>query len=185
MSKYIEGIPRSKPRGRDSMIDYLKNHFRYNTMNSWNGSTSYARCIKFSKLDLNTEQVNACYRMLQVDSAWEAVIDIQHQFAHRHQHEWQMGFNGRSGGYIVLYMGGVRDGKTFCWPGKSIDQHEDFADWTDEDLGERIRVVWDFDKTCEHMVAAFVEYATNHTVEEETVLVPKKIFVAKPKGGSK
>jgi len=32
------------------MIDYLKNHFRYNTMNSWNRSTSYANNLKIYKV---------------------------------------------------------------------------------------------------------------------------------------
>ena len=186
MTKYIGGIPRLKPKTRESMIEYLKNHFRYSTMNSWNGSYSYAHRVKFGHLDLTTDQVNACYDMLDVASAWDEVHDIKWQFAHRHKHGWQLGFNGRSSGYIVLYMGGVHeDGRVFCWPGKSVDQGEDFSTWETEDLEARVNLIFDFDQTCERMVAAFVEYATENTATEETVLVPQKVRVAKPKGESK
>lgn len=37
---------------RKEMVNYLKNHFRYNTANSWNQSTSYARNVKVYNLDL-------------------------------------------------------------------------------------------------------------------------------------
>ena len=33
-------------RYRESMGKFLRKHFRYNTMNSWNRSASYANCIK-------------------------------------------------------------------------------------------------------------------------------------------
>ena len=38
-------------RYREVMVAYLKKHFRYNTMNSWNRSTSYANCIKLHHVD--------------------------------------------------------------------------------------------------------------------------------------
>lgn len=33
-------------KDRKEMIAFLKNHFRYDTMNSWNRSTSYANNVK-------------------------------------------------------------------------------------------------------------------------------------------
>jgi len=33
-------------RSQKAMVEFLSNHFRYNTMNSWNNSTSYANNIK-------------------------------------------------------------------------------------------------------------------------------------------
>ena len=38
---------------RKEMVDFLKNHFRYNTANSWNQSTSYARNVKIYNLGLS------------------------------------------------------------------------------------------------------------------------------------
>ena len=37
---------------RKQMIDFLSDHFRYHTMNSWNNATSYARCVKLNRLSL-------------------------------------------------------------------------------------------------------------------------------------
>ena len=39
-------------RNRKEMVEFLTSHFRYNTMNSWNNSTSYAHSVepKNSKL---------------------------------------------------------------------------------------------------------------------------------------
>ena len=38
-------------RYKETLIKFLKNHFRYNTMNSWNRSTSYANNIKLHNID--------------------------------------------------------------------------------------------------------------------------------------
>ena len=53
-------------RSRSDMIQYLKNHFRYNTMNSWNAATSYACNLKIHKLGLCHEIENKFYDMLQI-----------------------------------------------------------------------------------------------------------------------
>ncbi len=39
-------------RYRETMVGkFLRKHFRYNNMNSWNRSTSYANCIKLHHVD--------------------------------------------------------------------------------------------------------------------------------------
>ena len=38
-------------RYKKSMVDFLKKHFRYDTMNSWNRSTSYANNIKLHNFE--------------------------------------------------------------------------------------------------------------------------------------
>lgn len=99
------------------MIAYLVNHFRYNTMNSWNGSTSYAANVKVQKLTFpNNEVRNRAYDLIQTDDAYEDVRYIMRRFDKDHDYEWQVGFNGRSGGYIVLYQGGRKksEHKSVC-----------------------------------------------------------------------
>ncbi len=39
-------------RSRPTMTLFLTRHFRYNTMNSWNRSTSYANNVKVQNLDI-------------------------------------------------------------------------------------------------------------------------------------
>ncbi len=88
------------------MITYLQNHFRYYTMNSWNKSTSYARNVKIYNLGLTREQENEALELLEAHGAFDRINDIIHDFDTRHDYKYQMGYNGRSQGYIVLYQGG-------------------------------------------------------------------------------
>lgn len=104
------------PRSKKEMIGFLAEHFRYHTMNSWNGATSYARCIKIYKLGLDRETEEHSYAMLEIPDAFDDFSAILHDFAIRHDYAWQAGQNGRSGGYLVLYQGGKKDSgyKTRC-----------------------------------------------------------------------
>lgn len=174
-------IPDNKPITRQEMMAYLARHRRYDTMNSWNRSTSYAHCIKVDRLGLTSETCMRCLEMLGVDESFEDFSEILRDFDRRHQWRWQISQNGRSGGYLVLIQGGKGPGgRIFLHPGKSLDMNEDFQDWGDEALAERFELVWDFDQTCEEAVAAFVAFAETHRVEEREVLVPQTVRVAVP-----
>jgi hypothetical protein len=174
-----------KPRTRANMIAYLSQHFRYDTMNSWNCSTSYAVNIKVDRIDaLNREETTRALELLECDDAtvmWD-FRDVLNDFDRRHEHRWQIGQNGRSGGYLVLYQGGRSnvDGHVYSQPGLSTDQNEDFSDWDTDDLRARVELVWDFDQTCARAVQAFVDFVKQHRAEERTVKVSKKITVAVP-----
>ena len=56
-------------RYRETMISFLKKHFRYNTMNSWNRSTSYANNIKLHQID-KPEDVDS-------DTWWEMLCNVE------------------------------------------------------------------------------------------------------------
>jgi hypothetical protein len=101
-------LPPRMPRRRDRMIEYLSGHFRYHTMNSWNGATSYANCIKIHHLDLAPGEADACFALLDVEGCHEESGFSQElgDFDRRWDCAWQIGQNGRSGGYLVLYQGG-------------------------------------------------------------------------------
>ena len=187
-------IPNQKPRARKAMIAYLVAHPRYHTMNSWNCSTSYAHKIKICGLGLDKDSLDACFDMLDVSEAFEEFTEILRDFERRHDWRWQITQNGRSGGYLVLIHGGKepgskgpdgkdRPGRIFCQPGKPLDMNEDFETWDAETLHARVDLVWDFDQTCEAAVAAFVEFAGFHTVEEREILVPKTVKVAVAREG--
>ena len=97
-------------RNREEMVKFLTSHFRYDTMNSWNNATSYANNVKLYNLGLTEEQLSKAYEMLEsnelYDLAFEPCIVMWNR---QHNYEWQVGFNGRSGGYLVLYTGGQKD----------------------------------------------------------------------------
>jgi hypothetical protein len=89
------------------MVEFLTGHFRYSTMNSWNGSYSYAANVKIDRRP-ELKGLDNAYEMLGQEDAFFWVNDRMADFARRHEYRYQMGFNGRSGGYIVLYRGGTK-----------------------------------------------------------------------------
>jgi len=169
-----------KPETREEMIEYLRDHYRYNTMSSWNRSTSYAHCIKVTELgDLDSATRDLVWDILALEEAYESFWDILNEFSAEYDHFWQIIQNGRSGGYLVLVQGGeFENGKAFTSPGKSIDMDDNFLEWEDEELVDRVSDVWDFDQACESAVSEFVEFAKAHRVVEREILVPKKVLVA-------
>ena len=94
---------------RDSMIQYLSRHFRYNTMNSWNGQTSYAHNLKVHNLGLGAEDKDALYALLECENAYDDINDLLSAFGSRYAYRYQARFNGKSGGYLVLYQGESKD----------------------------------------------------------------------------
>ena len=103
-------------RGRKAMTDFLLGHFRYNTMNSWNQSTSYANNVKVYNLGLTKAQEDKVYAMLETSEFYTYINDMLNDFSAEHNHLWQVGFNGRSNGYLVLYQGYSKPSKfkSYC-----------------------------------------------------------------------
>jgi hypothetical protein len=203
-------------RNREAMIAFLDGHFRYDTMNSWNRSTSYANCVKIHRLDLPREQMDKAWAMLDMEEVFDAIHGIIRDWSEAHAWEWQVGFNGRSGGYLVLYQGGLdwKNARTaqcdtcgkqtwhkenvpctvkgcpgtlkvlekprpqvVTYPGRGLDQSEDFAEWGMDRLRDRVRLVQEFDKLCDECVAEFVHYCENYNIVERDIIVPKTIKV--------
>ncbi len=95
-------------RSRQEMVNFLRNHFRYPTMNSWNQATSYACNLKIHKLGLTSEIVSKLYDLLDTQEFFDFRNELLQDFNRAHSYRWQAGFNGRSGGYLVLYQGELR-----------------------------------------------------------------------------
>lgn len=92
-------------RSRAAMIEYLSKHFRYDTMHHWNQSTSYACNLKVDHLGLNASLVDKLLDMLETYGFQAAMQELRDRFGEAHDYRWQVGMNGRSGGYLVLYQG--------------------------------------------------------------------------------
>lgn len=90
-------------RFRQKMTDYLRNHFRYYTANSWNLSTSYACNLKIHRLGLEPDIESRLFELLDVQAFFDMRDTILARFNRVHGYRWQAAFNGRSGGYLVLY----------------------------------------------------------------------------------
>ena len=103
-------------RSRETMTSFLKGHFRYNTMNGWNHSTSYACNMKIYNLGLDRDMADKLYDLIQVPEFHARLGRLIEKFNARHNYLWQAGWNGRSGGYLVLYQGGTQTSKyrSYC-----------------------------------------------------------------------
>lgn len=110
------------------MIDYLKNHFRYDTMNSWNRSTSYANNVKIHRV-IPMELQDKASAIMEQGDVYHEINGLLSEFGKNHDYEYQAGFNGRSGGYLVLLRGGYKLKKYFS--GFSPEYPNDKRDYSD------------------------------------------------------
>ena len=104
-------------KNRKAMTAFLKNHFRYHTMNSWNKSTSYANNIKLYNIDKPDDvDSDTWWEMIEISEWQEKFSDLLEDYGRRHEWQWQAGINGRTGGYVVLYRGGIKPSgyKSYC-----------------------------------------------------------------------
>ena len=95
-------------RSRADMTGFLKNHFRYHTMNSWNRSTSYACNLKIHRLGLDGECESKLFDMIDTQEFFDLRRALLDEFDRQHNYLWQAGMNGRSSGYLVLYQGELK-----------------------------------------------------------------------------
>ncbi len=207
---------------RQALIDFLSGHFRYNTMNSWNNSISYANNVKLYNLDLPKETRDTAWEMLEMREFWNEVDNLIRDWDKASDYCWQAGFNGRNSGYLVLYQGGWKDSghKSYClecgqlnyrtieeigtrcgkcgndarvnlsnptksvytYIGRDTDQNVDFTEWDLNELRDRVELVQSFDKLCGDILEVLVAYCQNFRIEEEKILVPRKIKVLKEVG---
>ena len=103
-------------RSRTRMVDFLSQHFRYDTMNGWNRATSYAHCVKLANLGMVASDYDKAYDVLQTDMACLAWRPVIHKFAEAQAGRATIDFNGRSNGYLVLYESQYRNSehRSYC-----------------------------------------------------------------------
>jgi hypothetical protein len=88
-------------RSRKEMVEFLTNHFRYDTMRSWNRSTSYANNMKIYNLGLDKLDLDMAYDLLEMDDFNGEISIIIRDWDAEQSNLWKAGFNG---GYLVLYQ---------------------------------------------------------------------------------
>ena len=168
---------------KKKMIEYLKGHYRYYVWHSWNRSSSYAHNVKVYRW-VPTEFLGKAYEMLEVEAPYDDIHEEFVEFARRYDWKYQIWFNGRSGGYVVLGQGGLnQDGTVFISPGLGLDDNENFEDWDYQSLVERYKLVKDFDSTVEKAKGIFLYYCKNFRVVEAEEAVMRKYKTIEPIDG--
>lgn len=145
---------------KTAMIKFLENHFRYYTLNPWNQSTSYANNVKLPYLDLPDNIREKAYDFRCADCE-PFNIEIESYIAQfREETGYDMGFNGRSNGYIILYDP--------SHPAQPLDQYTDFNELTLDEIKERVKLVQEFDRYCDLIRDTFIWYVEHAIINDET-----------------
>lgn len=103
-------------RSKESIANFLLDHYRYNTMNSWNDATSYAHCVKVNRLGLTGTMLEKAYEVLDIEGYWKRIRQPIREFESYWSGAYTIGSNGRCGGYLVLLRAesGVTDHQSTC-----------------------------------------------------------------------
>lgn len=139
------------------MFEFLKNHFTYATVNSWNRQYSIANNVKLSRLNLSGDWCVAMALLNEgeYDNINWIIADWQ-----RDHNGYEVYFNGRSGGYLVL-----KEDDTSCGALPDyITESEDYEEYkrycknyfgsvkaNRSDLVFYTKLVQDFDKLCDEL----------------------------------
>lgn len=103
-------------RSKESMAKFLLSHQRYYTMSSVNRQESYANTVKLHSLGISGSQLDKAYDLISMDGLLDQISFPIQEFTEEMNGAYTVGFNGRSGGYMVLYSGEYYDPgfKSYC-----------------------------------------------------------------------
>ena len=139
------------------MFNFLKNHFEYPTMNSWNRCYSIANNVKLYNLNLSGDWTITL--SLLESSEYETIIWMIEDWQLKHP-TYEVYFNGRSGGYLVLKD---KEYNRHVLPDLIVDNdtYEDYKECCRENFGSvkanrdelvyYTKLVQDFDKLCDEI----------------------------------
>lgn len=103
MKKYFNKT--NKKMSLREKFDYIHNHFYYYTLNSWNKLESLANNVKIYNLPLTHMQRDKFFNIwgdeMLCSEMYEHINNIIYDFETEHK-DFQIFFNGRSGGYLVI-----------------------------------------------------------------------------------
>ena len=158
------------------MFNFLKDHFQYFTMNSWNLEKSIANNVKVYNLGLDYKILD----LLQCDNYF-TINSIIEDWETENK-GYKVGFNGRSGGYIVLYNDKNYSSVLDC----IIEDSENYEEFKEqlkenglylkeyqEDLIRQVDIVQSFDKLCDELLETCKNMLENCTIEEKEITVTK------------
>lgn len=139
------------------MFNFLKEHFEYPTMNSWNHLCSIANKVKLYNLKLSGDW---CTALNLLESGEYENLNWMIQEWEREHPTYEVYFNGRSGGYLILKN---KDYNGHVLPDMIID-NEDYEEYKEccrdnygsvkanrEELVYYTKLVQDFDRLCDEL----------------------------------
>ena len=155
---YTYNVDISSPK---SMWNFLHDHYSYYTMNSWNRTRSIAHNVKLYNLNLDGDWTKVLpYLFNESDvGCLQMYIDDEISEFVRKNPCYNVGFNGRSGGYLVLYSDSCKSMLPDC-----VDNYESYEDFKEDckcwgyrvsdylrELRDTVEVVREFDRLCDRL----------------------------------
>ncbi len=159
------------------MFEFLKGHFKYPTLNSWNNLYSIANNVKVYKLGLDWKILE----YLELDNYFTINTAIE-DWEYEHK-GYKVGFNGRSGGYLVLYNEG-NNKSVLDYYVDTNETYEDFKEdvknnygglkWYKQELINQVELVQDFDKLCDSLIEECKYMLENYEIVEKERTITQK-----------
>ena len=152
---YKKGVDITNDR---QMFEFLKEHFEYPTMNHWNGLTSIANNVKLYNLRLSGDW---CTTLSFLENGEYDTISYMIDDWRRCHPGYEVFFNGRSGGYMVL-CNTDNNGTILPYCIDCCDTYEDYKEYcrkeycgsvkaNRDELRFFTKLVQDFDKLCDEL----------------------------------
>ena len=155
-----------------SMWTFLKEHFTYSIHNSWNHGRSIAHNVKVHRLKLEGDwTVVMRYLFDEADSGYlQMYINDEIREFEEENPYYEVYFNGRSGGYLVLVE---KQGHRSVLP-ECVDQYDTYEEfktdvksgWNgyrvsdfDRELRDAVEIVREFDRLCDRLRDLVNEYS--------------------------
>lgn len=139
------------------MFNFLKNHFEYWTMNPWNRATSIANNVKLYNLGL-TGDWSVALSLLEA-CEYDEISWMIHEWE-RENSGYEVTFNGRCGGYLVL-IDKSTNGNVLSHTVRDCNTYEDYKAYCKEEYGSvkayrdelvyLTKLVQSFDKLCDKL----------------------------------
>lgn len=150
-------------KNRKEKLEFLQEHERYYTINSWNKLDSFSKNMKVYQVIPKKYQAKV-YELIETEDFYEEINLILKDYEIRKG--LKTGFNGRSGGYLVLYN---KDGTA-----RGCDYNIDYNNIDDENLNSLYNDVKEFDNLCNEVVNHVIHLAKYCNIKEEVYTIEKK-----------
>lgn len=164
-------------------FDYVKNHFRYLTMNSWNSDKNIANNVKLYNLGLTKKQFNFALDFLFDENASNDFFNDVHYAIM--DSDFTAFFDGRTNGYLILGREYIVNEDIYSYDSyleaKSELDKDGGKDYTKSNVNDDFNLVQSFDRLCDDIRDLLIYYCDNYELGEEkyTIERTRKILIPK------
>lgn len=183
---YYEGLTE---RTIEQKYQYIKNHFQYDIINSWNNLKSFANNVKLYNMGLTNEQQKKYFELMEIDPdfLYYETICIIEEF--QKLTDTEIFFNGRSGGYIVIIPKSERNEHLLNYYGLEnvlyCDNYKEFKEKQNKyyyyeqsfkyDINNVYYILKAFDRFCDVLRSELIYILNNYTIEEHEETYTKTV----------